>query len=211
MAKRATRRLLLLRSGPTEWDRSGRLQGQTDLPMLAEAATALTERLAGVTVEGLSAVMSGPDEASLATAELLAERAGVRVQGVDDLRELDLGLWAGLRVEELEERFERAGRQWLENPAAISAPQGETLEAMAERVLPVLERAIVKKRSAASVAVVLRPIVHAYVRCRLERLETTEMWRICSEPAEPSWYDLGPSDTRLSVAAEVADRQAPAA
>lgn len=211
MAKRVIRRMLLIRSGPTEWDRSGRLQGQTDLPMLPEAASALAERLATVTVEGMTGLVSSPDEASMTTADLMGERAGVRVQAVDELRELDLGLWAGLRVEELEERFERAGRQWLEDPAAVSAPQGETLSAMAERVLPALERAIVKKRSSVGVAVVVRPIVHAYLRCRLEQLETTEMWRICSEQPSPAWYELNPNDSRLSVAAGLADRRVPAA
>lgn len=211
MAKRIVRRVLLLRSGTTEWDRSGRLQGQTDLPMLPEAATAVAERLAGLTVEGLTGILASPDEASVATAELLADRAGVRVQTADDLRELDLGLWAGLRVDELEERFERAGRQWLENPAAVAAPEGETLSRMAERVLPVLERAIVKKRSAVAIGVVVRPIVHAFLRCRLENLDTTEMWSICSQAGEPSWYELASNDQRLSLNEGVPDRQAPAA
>ncbi len=211
MAKRTIRRLLLIRCGPTEWDRSGRLQGQTDLPMLPDAAAGVSERLSGLTIEGLTTILTGPDEACIATGSMLAERSGLRAQPIDELREIDLGLWAGLRVDELEERFERAGRQWLDDPASVAAPEGETFSGMAERVLPAIQRVTLKKRSSVGVALIVRPIVHAFLRCRLEGLETSEMWKVCTETQQPAWFELEPNDARLSLEVAIADRKAPAA
>ncbi len=48
MAKASKRRLLLVRSGPTEWDLSARLQGQTDLPLAESYANAVKMEELGI-------------------------------------------------------------------------------------------------------------------------------------------------------------------
>ena len=219
MAKASKRRLLLVRSGPTEWDLSARLQGQTDLPLAESAGGAVHAQMLAVTMSGVSSVMFSPDEASRQVAAWLTEGDGegreAKVQQVEALRELNLGLWTGLRVEELETRFERAGAQWMEDPAAVAAPEGETIADLESRLLPVLEKALTRRRTSTAIAVVVRPIAYAMLRCRLERLATSDMTRFVGpwESLGPMWFELDKDDPRLAVAPPepVAPSKAPAA
>ena len=95
-------RLLLLRHGETEWSRSGRHTGRTDLELLdigrdqaRLAAAALTELQLSDPV-----VISSPRRRALETAEL----AGLRVTDISpDLAEWDYGDYEGLTTREIRE------------------------------------------------------------------------------------------------------------
>lgn len=216
MGKATKRSLLLVRSGPTEWDLQGRLQGQADLPLAPGAHSATQNWTPTPGINGPVTVLCGPDESCRAAAETLAEIAGAKLTISEELRELNLGLWSGLRIDELETRFERAGTQWLEDPASVTVPEGETHTALDERLLTVIEKAISKRRTSTSVAVVLRPIAYALVRCRLEQLPTSQMRRYFEEPQPPApvWFEVVKDDARLihdPSDPRLVDQQAPAA
>jgi broad specificity phosphatase PhoE len=149
-------------------------------------------------------------------AQNLHDLAESKVNIVEDLRELDLGLWSGLRRDELEKRFERAGTQWLDDPASVSPPSGETIADLESRLVPVIEKAISRRRTATNIAVVLRPIAYACLRCRLEQAPTTAMREYFEDPAPPPpiWFEIVRDDPRLVLApapSREADRQVPAA
>lgn len=203
MGKASKRRLLIVRSGPTDWDLVGRLQGQTDLPLAESARSQVLAGLRPVPIspEPLAGIYSAPDEASRACAEALVAETEARGHVEEDLRELNMGLWTGLRIEELESRFERAGTQWLNDPASVSIPEGEAFIDFEARILGVLDKVLVKKRSALSVAVVLRPVAHAMLLGRLERTGTAQMGRFLGdwESVGPMWFDVIRGDPRLQL------------
>lgn len=91
-------RLVLARHGETEWSRTGRHTGRTDLPLTAlgrEQAEQLGRALRGRT---FSRVLSSPLVRALDTCRLAG--FGDRVELVDDLREWDYGAYEGrTRVE----------------------------------------------------------------------------------------------------------------
>jgi probable phosphoglycerate mutase len=91
-------RLVLVRHGETEWSRSGRHTGRTDIP-LTDIGRAQAERL-GLALRGrtFSRVLSSPLGRALDTCRLAG--FGDRVELVDDLREWDYGAYEGrTRVE----------------------------------------------------------------------------------------------------------------
>jgi probable phosphoglycerate mutase len=91
-------RLVLARHGETEWSRSGRHTGRTDIPLTASGRER-AERL-GLTLRGrsFSRVLSSPFARALDTCRLAG--FGDRVELVDDLREWDYGAYEGrTRVE----------------------------------------------------------------------------------------------------------------
>jgi len=91
-------RLVLARHGETEWSRTGRHTGRTDVPLTAhgrEQAEQLGQALRGRT---FSRVLSSPLARALDTCRLAG--FGDRVELVDDLREWDYGAYEGrTRVE----------------------------------------------------------------------------------------------------------------
>ncbi len=199
MAKRSEIDLLLVRSGRTEWEDQGRLQGHADLPLGMSGETALVANLNHLlgSEEGLklSGVVTSPDEASRQTARLLAERTGgakVRVQ--ENLRAIDLGLWEGLRDDQLVEKYPRAYRQWREDPAAINPPEGEGFVAGQVRLLSALSKVLDKATS--SVGVVLRPLEYGIARAVVHGEGTDKVWELVEDGPLTDRVTVGPASLR---------------
>jgi len=131
-------RLLLIRHGETEWNQSGRYQGQTDVPLsevgLAQAQ-ALARRLAG---ETLHAVYTSDLSRARQTAEAIAAPHGLAVRPDPRLRELDFGQWEGLTYAQVLERDPEARAFWDSGDPSAKPPGGESREQMLERVRLVL-------------------------------------------------------------------------
>lgn len=131
--------VVLVRHGETEWSRSGRHTGRTDLPLTAEGervARRLAERLHGGTFD---TVLSSPLRRARHTAEL----AGHPHTALDpDLAEWDYGEVEGLTTAEYRTRHPG----WT--VFAHGAPGGESVAAVGERA----DRVIARLRSAGGTA-----------------------------------------------------------
>jgi broad specificity phosphatase PhoE len=124
--------ILLARHGETDWNLERRVQGHTDRPLNEtgrEQALALADALAE---EPLDAVYSSDLVRAHETARIVAERKGLDVVAMPELRERDFGTWEGLTDEEIFQRF----------PQAHHGPWGdaESREEMLERAEGALRR-----------------------------------------------------------------------
>jgi broad specificity phosphatase PhoE len=167
MADGKTGKVVLLAAGPTLWDEQGRLGGRADLglsPLGEQKAQAHARKLAS---EAVAVVLSGPDSASKAAAELIASACGAKVRVMPDLAEMDLGLWEGARREELLGRCPKACRGWEQDAAAVVPPEGESWTAVCERAAGAVMKGSGKARGSGggTVVVVARPIVVGVLRC----------------------------------------------
>jgi len=128
------RQIYLVRHGETEWARSGRHTGRTDMPLTAtgrDQAAALGRRLAG---HPFVLVLSSPLSRAAETARL-AGFGGV-VQLDDDLREWDYGELEGRQTDDI--RTEYPGWSIWTGPW----PEGETVDEVGIRADRVLARAL---------------------------------------------------------------------
>jgi 2,3-bisphosphoglycerate-dependent phosphoglycerate mutase len=128
--------LILARHGETDWNRDGRFQGHSDPPLNErgrEQARGLADLLDD---EPLEAVYSSDLRRAHETAQIVAERKGLPVIVEPQLRERDVGHWAGLTLSEIEERFPEQIRRWREG--TISA--GESRESLSRRVVEAARR-----------------------------------------------------------------------
>jgi broad specificity phosphatase PhoE len=126
--------IVLVRHGETDWNRERRFQGHADTP-LNDAGRAQAADLAGsLTSERLVAVYTSPLRRAYETAALIAIRLGLDVRPLDALREIHVGYWEGLTIDEVRERYpEGASADWHSG-----WPGGETYEELSARVLPAL-------------------------------------------------------------------------
>ena len=186
-------RVLLIRSGATDWDEQEYLPGVADLPLCDRDREELRFDPAVVGGVPVSSVISAGDEASTETAEIVAKALGVRSKKCVGLGDVDLGLWQGLRMHELRERTPKVYRQWQEDPLSLIPPEGETLRAARDRLVDQLMRSIEKAARGGkdqSVAVVLRPIALALVRSKLLGDASVAVW--CNLPLSPryEWHEI---------------------
>jgi broad specificity phosphatase PhoE len=126
--------LVIVRHGETEWSRTMRHTGNTDLALTEEGeaqARSVAERLAG---REFALVLSSPLQRARRTAELAGY--GDRAEPDDDLREREYGDYEGLTTKEI--RVARPGWDvWRDD-----LPGGETLAAVGARADRVIERAL---------------------------------------------------------------------
>jgi broad specificity phosphatase PhoE len=100
----AETRILLVRHGQSEWNASGRWQGQADPPLTDLGRTQAVE--ASRALGALDAVWASDLSRATETAVIVAEALGVGPVVFDtDLRERDAGEWSGLTRDEIDERF----------------------------------------------------------------------------------------------------------
>ncbi len=125
----------LIRHGETEWSRTGRHTGRTDVPLTPAgeaAAEAVRSEITDIT-PGL--VLCSP----MVRARETAQRAGLVPDAItDDLLEWDYGAWEGRTTAEI--RVELGDPSWLvwDHPVPGGATPGEQLEQVGNRVEAVL-------------------------------------------------------------------------
>jgi phosphoserine phosphatase len=128
-------RLLLVRHGETEWNRQGRFQGQIDVPLNdngRQQATLAGAFLQEVEIDfAVSSSMLRPKE----TAEIILRfhHHNIKLELVDDLREISHGLWEGKFEKEIDEEFPGELERWRTIPGVVQMPEGENLEQVWER------------------------------------------------------------------------------
>jgi len=128
--------LILLRHGQTEWSKSGRHTGRTDIPLTPEgeaAAKSLAPALAG---RPIRAAFTSPAQRAVRTAEL----AGLDAVPDPDLQEWDYGGYEGMTTPQIREQ--RPGWYlWRDGviPGDADHP-GETVEQVGARADAVLAR-----------------------------------------------------------------------
>lgn len=131
-----TTTIVLVRHGETDWNRENRFQGHADTE-LNEAGRAQAAELADTLGgEGVSAVYTSPLRRASETAVIVAARLGLDVRPLEALREIHVGDWEGLTIEEVKERYpESSSAGWH-----AGWPGGETYDELSGRVLPALVR-----------------------------------------------------------------------
>jgi broad specificity phosphatase PhoE len=97
-------RVLLVRHGQSEWNASGRWQGQADPPLTNHGRLQASE--AAAALGAVDAVWASDLTRAAETAVIIANALGVGPVVLDeDLRERDAGEWSGLTRVEIEERY----------------------------------------------------------------------------------------------------------
>jgi broad specificity phosphatase PhoE len=193
MSRSDRHRVLLIRTGATDWDEQEYLPGVADLPLCSRDREGFAFDPAVVGSVPLASVLCAGDEASTQTAEVVARALGVKSKKCAGLGDVDLGLWQGLRMDELRERTPKVYRQWHDDPLSLAPPEGESLRSARDRLIDQLIRAVEKSNRGGkdqAVAVVLRPIALSLVRSRLLGDASVAGW--CKLPSAPryEWHEI---------------------
>jgi broad specificity phosphatase PhoE len=164
------------------------MTGRTPLPLSDNGSRELAEWANALAGRELRAVYCGDDPTSQATGKVLAQRAEVRLKVTSGLAEVDVGLWEGLTDEQVESRFPKLFKRWVEDPASVCPPNGEPVAQACTRVMDSVHR-IARKHRGSSVAVILGPLAMAATRSQLERGQTGDLHEMKTD--QPVWYRVG--------------------
>ena len=182
-------RLVLWRHGRTEWNVTGRFQGQADVPLDEvgrKQAVAAARNVAGFEPV---AIFSSDLSRTYQTAEPLAALTGLEIQTDKRLREIHVGSWEGLLGDEIRaEDPDLAERVWLGEDVRRS-PTGESPQEVADRVAEALTEIAETADDGETIAVVTHGLAGRVGACRFVGLPF-EQWRLFGGLANCAWISL---------------------
>jgi broad specificity phosphatase PhoE len=194
--------VILIRPGSTLYDEQNRVQGVLDIPLSergsCEVVRMAEEIAASLGDSTLAALYSSPGENAIRTAEIVGKVIGVRPKRINEFRNLDHGLWQGLQIDEIKRRNTRLFRQWLEDPATICPPQGETVERAMERIKAAF-RPLLRRHHEEAIGLVVGEPLARLVACYLRgepRVQLDERWSCCAF----EWIEIAPMLLRNGTA-----------
>lgn len=133
MAEHRTR-LYLVRHG-AHTGREGAFPGSEDPGLSPEGEGQVRLLASRLTRERIDALYASDLKRAAESAVILGSRLGIDPVFEPALRELDVGRWAGLDLDQIEEDSPGAFQKWCDNPESFRPPGGESLMEMAQRVL----------------------------------------------------------------------------
>ena len=178
-------KLLLIRTGATEYENQGRVQGTLDIPLSEDGRQQIEQVAAQLRDMSIDACFTGPCRATQQTAEILAEQLKLKPKSLDDLRNLDHGLWQGMLIEDVKAKQPKVYRQWQEHPETVCPPEGESLQAARERLQRALNKILKKQKSGTAAVIVAEPMT-SLLKNTLREDELGNLWE-SPDDASTAW------------------------
>lgn len=183
---KTTTELWLIRHGETNWNLTGRWQGQApDAPGLNETGRAQALTIyEQIKESNFSAIYSSDLLRARQTAELIAQPLGLSIFFEPRLREIDLGKWEGMLSEEIEAIYPQELAQRARDPFHSPAPDGESPYDVAKRVLIAINE-IATRHPAESILIVAHGVSLAVILCHSQGIQMDEVYQHIPGNAQP--------------------------
>jgi probable phosphoglycerate mutase len=191
-------RIVLIRPGATDFDDQGRIQGTLSIPLNDQGRQQIAAAIETLRELNLETLYCAAGEAPQQSAETIGKALKVKVKKIDQLHNLDHGLWQGMQVEEIRRKQSKVFRQWQEQPQTICPPDGETVPDAAERIDVALTKLLKKHKSGGVIGLVLPEPIASVARLRLLNSSLDEIWRASGRPATWEVIETEPANLVLS-------------
>ncbi len=160
--------IVLIRPGETDYHEQSRLLGTLEMPLNmagVEQVNHIVRHLQQENIQ-LECIFTSPVDPACSTARAIAEALkGPKVKELDELQNVDQGLWQGLPEADIRKRYPQFFRKGKEKPQTICPPEGETLGDACERIHKVINKAIRKFKV---LAIVVPDPIASVIRCTLQ-------------------------------------------
>lgn len=192
--------LLLVRHGETAWNREGRYQGRTDIPLSADGEVQVRRLAARLAHVPIMYAISSPLTRARATAEAILTGRSIALATDAGLVEISHGAWEGQLSNDVERAHAAMLDTWRSRPDrdVPAGPGAETLGDVEARVWPVLERVVAGLGTEDTALLVAHDAVNRVLLCRILGLPLARVWAFRQAPATLNVL-AGPSLTELAV------------
>ena len=176
--KIASSRIILIRHGETNWNKEGRFQGQIDVPLNEkgrEQATKASKYLEEVEFnKAFSSSMKRPYE----TAKIILNNKNIKIEKIEDLIEINHGLWEGSLEEEIKQKWPEMLNNWHEKPESVTMPEGESILQVSERAICAWNYICDLQQENDTTLVVAHDAVNKTLICHILGLSFSDIWMI---------------------------------
>ncbi|MBW1990696.1 MAG: alpha-ribazole phosphatase [Deltaproteobacteria bacterium] len=170
-------RLYLVRHGQVADGHTHRYHGHNDIGLSPQGVQQLERLAEQLRPVSLAAVYASDLARSREGAAILCRGRGLSFEAVPEFREINFGLWEGLTLEEIAQRYPEQLEARLRDLARYRIPEGESLMDVRDRVLPKLKE-ILARHQGQAVALVAHAGVNRVILCEALGLPLTHLFRL---------------------------------
>jgi len=127
-------KFLLVRHGQTDWNQLGRYQGHVDTPLNDTGRSQARILASQVPKDSIAAIYSSDLIRALETAKIIASKLNARVFIDHRLREIRLGEWEGMYIDDIVNKYPQDWSWRQIDPVNARSPRGESLGELADRL-----------------------------------------------------------------------------
>ncbi|RUM28187.1 MAG: histidine phosphatase family protein [Aquifex sp.] len=168
-------KLIVVRHAESQWNPIGRYQGLLD-PDLTERGIGQAKKLAQVLKkENINVLFSSPLKRTFRTAKIIGEEIGLEPIKEERIIEIDHGIWSGLLVDEVKEKFPEDFELWLKEPHKVKFPEGESLLDVFKRIKDFL-KFLLENYNEKTVAIVSHTVPIRCLYCAVLNLDLSKFW-----------------------------------
>ncbi|MCR5756906.1 MAG: histidine phosphatase family protein [Selenomonas sp.] len=167
-------KVIFIRHGQTEWNVTGRYQGQSDVELTEKGRQQAVQLADNFPVEKIDAIYASDLQRAMVTAETIAHKFGLSVQPEPAFRELSFGQWEGLTYQQIVANWEDAMVNFMQHPDIMEIPDGESFPEVQRRAMLRLQE-LIREHDGQTIVVVahgavLRTILAAALHMPLQYL-----------------------------------------
>lgn len=128
-------KLILVRHGETDWNKFGKCQGISDIPLNSTGEKQARDLGYSLRNEKISAIFSSDLQRAINTAKHISKYHDLEVQTDRRFREMDQGNFEGFDFVYIRKNYSHVLKKWREEPETTRIPGGESLAEVQRRAL----------------------------------------------------------------------------
>jgi len=189
-------RIVLIRPGATDYDCEERIQGALDIPLNRQGLMEVARAVDQLRDKGIEMIYASPCGSAMQSGELLARDLNVRLQKLDRMQNLNLGLWQGMQVADVRHKQPKVYRQWQEQPENVCPPEGEMIEQAEQRIRTAMHKLLRRHKDGVIGLVIPEPLA-SVVRGYLKNDGLGDLWKALSGHGGWEVLDLEPAQVTV--------------
>ena len=138
--------IIIIRHGETEWNKTGRFQGHSDVPLSAEGRAQAAALGKNLVVDHVDTIYASDLTRAMETAAPLAQRFGLEVISDPLLRELNFGSWEGRNFNDVNAENPDAMKTFYNDPERVNIPDSEPFPEFQRRVAGRVHEIVAQER-----------------------------------------------------------------
>ncbi|WP_281649256.1 histidine phosphatase family protein [Novacetimonas hansenii] len=188
LSPHGTSRLILVRHGEVPGIKPPSFRGTQDLPLTdrgREQAASTAHYLAATS--DIKVVVSSPLSRCVETARAIANHHGETVSPMTGLMDFNYGDWQGHSHEDVAAAYPQDYGAWMRTPDLARIPNGDTLEAVAQRAVGAANEALAQAENGTAVIVTHDSVIRTLILAIL-CLPLRNYWKFTSDPCGVSIF-----------------------
>lgn len=133
------KKIYFVRHGESLWNKTSKIQGALDIPLSKtgkKEAKLIASRFKNKEVD---AIYSSKLSRAVDTAKKIGEIKGLKINEIEELKEISFGDWEGLCMEDIKENRKEELEKWIFTPEKQKFKNGESLKDVSIRTKKVLK------------------------------------------------------------------------